>query len=74
MLTNGGFNVLLDSFTSNTYIMVIYSDPKIRMEQCLLLFTYIELAATQVNVAKARYYFEKLCMPPAGILPILFYT
>ncbi|KAI8057713.1 ras-related GTP-binding protein A-like protein [Syncephalis plumigaleata] len=43
-----GFTAFIDALTSNTYVMVIMSDPT------------IESAATQMNIMVARRHFEKL--------------
>jgi len=45
---NSSFSAFIDVFTTNTYIMVIMSDPE------------IQSAATQLNIGLARGYFEKL--------------
>jgi len=45
---NSNFSAFIDVFTTNTYIMVIMSDP------------LIPSAATQLNIKNARKHFEKL--------------
>ena len=45
---NSGFAAFIDMFTSNTYVMVIMSDPN------------IPSAATLINIQNARKHFEKL--------------
>jgi len=44
---NSNFAAFIDVFTTNTYIMVIMSDPT------------IQSAATLINIARARIHFEK---------------
>jgi Ras-related GTP-binding protein A/B len=44
---NSSFTAFIDSFTANTYIMVILSDPS------------IQTATTQLNIRAARRHFEK---------------
>lgn len=46
------FNAFIDGFTSNTYIMVVMSDPS------------IQTAATLININVARNHFEKLINEP----------
>lgn len=48
---NSAFAAFIDTFTSNTYIMVVMSDPTIPAE------------ATRVNIRNARKYFEELENP-----------
>jgi hypothetical protein len=44
---NSSFTAFIDSFTANTYIMVVLSDPK------------IQSATTQLNIRAARHHFER---------------
>lgn len=45
---NSNFAAFIDMFTSNTYVMVVMSDPAIPSE------------ATLINIRNARKHFEKL--------------
>jgi len=48
---NSAFAAFIDTFTSNTYVMVVMSDPTLPSE------------ATLVNIRNARKYFEELENP-----------
>lgn len=67
---NTNFAAFIDVFTSNTYVMVIMSDPAIRKYLESLFFFLINTeifihivsasAATLINIRNARKHFEKL--------------
>ena len=46
-MLNSNFTAFIDTFTSNTYVMVIMTDKS------------IQSAATRLNIAAARKHFEK---------------
>jgi Ras-related GTP-binding protein A/B len=59
---NSKFSAFIDAFTTNTYIMVIISDPIIRKIDYYLSITnslIVESAATLLNIGTARTHFEK---------------
>lgn len=55
-MRNSTFAAFIDTFTSNTYVMVIMSDPIMPSE------------ATLVNIRNARKYFEELENPNSNML------
>lgn len=73
---NSNFAAFIDIFTSNTYVMVIMSDPAIRKlnkmsvliqyalsdsVKLISLFVYlVASAATLINIRNAKKHFEKL--------------
>ncbi|XP_023381701.1 ras-related GTP-binding protein B isoform X9 [Pteropus vampyrus] len=66
---NSNFAAFIDIFTSNTYVMVVMSDPSILRHSlgCLYLLCWVSppplpsaSAATLINIRNARKHFEKL--------------
>ena len=51
---NSNFTAFIDYFTTNTYIMVIMSDPS------------VQTATTQLNIGAARQHFEEFITPVTG--------
>lgn len=70
---NSNFTAFIDIFTSNTYIMVVMSDPRISASQFSLLLAFhfvtkkcvAESAATLMNIDCARDHFEKFISAPS---------
>jgi len=51
---NSNFTAFIEEFTENTYIMVVFSDPKI----CKSNIIVIEPAAIELNIECSRKFFE----------------
>jgi Ras-related GTP-binding protein A/B len=57
---NDKFAAFIDYFTTNTYVMVIMSDPTIRKPATIFSHLHTASAVTLLNIQNARRHFEQL--------------